>query len=86
MCENQREVGNTIRVWVVVVPTGKEPSCGRPYGERAKLWLSLWGESQFSIVATGREPSFSRPYEERAKFSLRKDRNVDGYECCDGKA
>ncbi|GJW55644.1 hypothetical protein Tco_0099729 [Tanacetum coccineum] len=41
MCENQREDGNTIRVWVVVVPTRREPSFGRPYGEKANFLSSL---------------------------------------------
>nr|GEW42276.1 hypothetical protein [Tanacetum cinerariifolium] len=58
MCENQREVGNTVRVrlWsslreksqVVVVPMKGEPVFGRFYGERAKFQ--------------------SHPYRERATF------------------
>nr|GEW32438.1 hypothetical protein [Tanacetum cinerariifolium] len=60
MCENQLEVRNIVRVWVVVVPTGREPSYGRPDGERAKLWSSLRGESQVVVIPTGREPGFFR--------------------------
>ncbi|GKD15691.1 hypothetical protein Tco_1200098 [Tanacetum coccineum] len=65
---NQREAGNTLRVWVVVVLAGREPSYGRPYGERAKLWSSLQGESQVVVIPTGKDPSDGRPYEERAKL------------------
>ncbi|GJR71670.1 zf-CCHC domain-containing protein [Tanacetum coccineum] len=34
----------------MVIPTGKEPRCVRPYKERAKLWSSLRGESQGRIA------------------------------------
>ncbi|GKC27359.1 hypothetical protein Tco_1034653 [Tanacetum coccineum] len=52
--------------------------CGRPYGERAKLWSSLRGEGKVVVIPTGREPSGGRPYMERAKLwsSLRGESQV----------
>ncbi|GKB73916.1 hypothetical protein Tco_0935328 [Tanacetum coccineum] len=73
----------------MVVPTRRELSCGRPYGERAKLWSSLWGESQVVVVPTRREPSFGCPYGERAKSwsSLRGESQVFyGVQSDEGKA